>query len=343
MKMTMTKEQRAALLDRVDVLNKVKALMLLPGLCMITVNQAAEYFEETVGNIQKCYANHKDELNSNGVVSITPSGIKDQLIGKKVQLVGSKDGQLICIDDEYFEMPNRGCKFFPPRALLNLAMLLPKSRVAREVRYQLLNVVEKATPETRVEDIDNEQEMIVDIGKAFASGNIAAFAEAAQKYTGYLNRNLTAAQENAAKLEIEKVALNAANALLAENALIWEPRATLNALIRAIAAAAFDHKYSLAWDKFYRELKYRTGIHIASRAESKSGRLVLDGVREDEWPRLLKVAASLCYDYCVDVVYATNEETVAKYRLDIIETEFGVRRNRGTVTKKVTESVRKGA
>ena len=43
----MTKEQRAALLDRIDVLNKVKALMLLPEIYMVTVKQLADYFEET--------------------------------------------------------------------------------------------------------------------------------------------------------------------------------------------------------------------------------------------------------------------------------------------------------
>jgi hypothetical protein len=33
----------------------------------------------------------------------------------------------------------------------------------------------------------------------------------------------------------------------------------------------------------------------------------------------------------VDVVYATNKETVRAYNLDTVETEFGVRKNRGTV------------
>ena len=50
----MTREQRAALLDRIDVLNKVKALMLMPEIFMVTTKQLAEYFEETHGNIQKC-------------------------------------------------------------------------------------------------------------------------------------------------------------------------------------------------------------------------------------------------------------------------------------------------
>ena len=66
---------------------------------------------------------------------------------------------------------------------------------------------------------------------------------------------------------------------------------------------------------------------------SPSARRVFNSVKDDEWSKLLQVAASLCYDYCVDVVYATNEETVAEYHLDAIETEFGVRHNRGTVTR----------
>ena len=66
---------------------------------------------------------------------------------------------------------------------------------------------------------------------------------------------------------------------------------------------------------------------------------MLDSVRDEEWPKLLKVAASLCYDYCVDVIYATNKETVAEYHLDTIETQYGVRHNHGTVTRKMTDAV----
>ena len=41
MENNMTREQRYALLDRIEVLNKVKALLLLPGLTMVTIGQAA--------------------------------------------------------------------------------------------------------------------------------------------------------------------------------------------------------------------------------------------------------------------------------------------------------------
>ena len=78
----MTREQRAALLDRIDVLNKVKALMLLPEIFMVTVKQLAEYFEESEENIRKCYSTHKAELASNGAVNLSPSQLSERLTGK---------------------------------------------------------------------------------------------------------------------------------------------------------------------------------------------------------------------------------------------------------------------
>ena len=83
----MTREQRAALLDRIDVLNKVKALMLLPGLCMVTMKQAAAYFEVSLDCVQKCYSRNRAELNANGAVMLTPTQLLEQLNGQDVQLV----------------------------------------------------------------------------------------------------------------------------------------------------------------------------------------------------------------------------------------------------------------
>lgn len=196
--------------------------------------------------------------------------------------------------------------------------------------------MEHTEPEKRVSEIENEESMIIEIGKAFASGDLMKFAEATQKYSGYLSRNLTEARKAIDDLNVECSSLQEMNAMLAEKSLVWEPRRTLNALVRAIAAAVFDHRYSQAWDRFYRELKYRTGINLTSRSAAKGGR-VLDAVRDEEWPQLMKVIASLCYDYCIDVVHTTNEETVAEYNLDTIETEYGIRHNRGTTTRKVSD------
>ena len=337
MENNMTREQRYALLDRIEVLNKVKALLLLPGLAMVTIGQAAEYFEVTVEAIQSCYRRHRAELTENGAITLSPSQLQERLIGQDVQLAGSASTQLVCIgNDNYFEMPNRGCKFFTPRAMLNLAMLLKDSPIAREVRTQLLNIVDTVHPLDRINVIDDEQTLMLELGKAIASGNLQAVLEAQAKYNAFRNRHLEEAQEQIQTLQKEKASLNEANAMLAEKSMVWDRRRTLNALIREIAATVFDHKYGAAWDRFYRELKYQTGIHVVTRS-SRSGKPVLDTVKDEEWPKLLKVATSLCYDYAIDVVHATNEETVRAYDLDIVETEFGIRRNKGVVTRYAIE------
>ena len=81
MENNMTREQRYALLDRIEVLNKVKALLLLPGLAMVTIGQAAEYFEVTVEAIQSCYRRHRAELTENGAITLSPSQLQERLIG----------------------------------------------------------------------------------------------------------------------------------------------------------------------------------------------------------------------------------------------------------------------
>ena len=338
MRNDLSKELRASLVNRIDVLNKVKSLLLLPGLCMITINQVAAYFEVPVEAIQGCYRRHREELTSNGAVTLTPTMLREKLTGRDVQLAGSATSQLVCIDgEEYFEIPNRGCKFFPPRAVLNIAMLLKDSTVAQEIRNQLLNIVEETHPLDRIVSIENEQTLLLKLGEAIASGDLQAVLTAQAEYNAFKNQHLADVQNQIEALAKEKESLNEANAMLAERSLVWDKRRTLNALIREIAATAFDHKYAAAWDRFYRELKYQTGIHIGTRA-SRSGKPVLDTVKDDEWPKLLRVAASLCYDYAVDVVHATNEETVRAYDLDIVETQFGVRRNKGVVVKRFIEA-----
>ena len=48
--------------------------------------------------------------------------------------------------------------------------------------------------------------------------------------------------------------------MLAEKSMVWDRRQTLKALIHEIAATVFEHMYVAAWERFYRELKYQTGI-----------------------------------------------------------------------------------
>ena len=122
--------------------------------------------------------------------------------------------------------------------------------------------------------------------------------------------------------------LTASNHMLSEKAITWEPRRVANAIVRKIARAVYNGKYGLAWNEFYRELMYQTGISVGQRGAGKneSG---LDTIRDEEWPKVMKVIASLACHYCIDVVEVTNEKVVEVYSLDRVETENGIRYNTG--------------
>ena len=150
------KALREQVAGRVEVLDKVKELFLLPVLEMMTVQQMAEYYEVEEEVIQKCYQRNKTEIDSDGVIKRTSKSILG-LIGQDVQLVKNKGyAEIFLSDDVKLRVPHRGMKFFPKRAVLRVGMLLRDSEVAKEVRTQLLNTFEHATPEERVNEIDRE-------------------------------------------------------------------------------------------------------------------------------------------------------------------------------------------
>ena len=80
----------------------------------------------------------------------------------------------------------------------------------------------------------------------------------------------------------------------------------------------------------------QTGISVGMRGSMKN-ETGLDSIRDDEWPRVMRVVAAIAYRYCIDVVDATNEKVVEAYQLDRVETESGVRYNKGIVHTKAME------
>lgn len=64
------------------------------------------------------------------------------------------------------KLSTKGSNVFSKRAVLNVGMLLRDSKVAREVRTQLLNGFEKLTDEQKAEEINREDELLFAIIKA---------------------------------------------------------------------------------------------------------------------------------------------------------------------------------
>ena len=287
----MTREMRDSLAARTDVLEKVKHLLLLPGIEMMTSKQVAEYFEVDLSVVKMTYANNKDEIDGDGTVmcKLADFESKNFLPSKNgrrgTTLFRSEDGTVT------IEIPNRGVRCFSARAILRIAMLLRDSEVAKEVRTQLLNVVEKVEPERRVVEIDNELDLGRAIGDAYSKGDMNALLSACMSYNTYLNRHIDA--------------LESENDLLAQGIGKWGFSKILNAMIRAYGSYAMGGNFQMAWNTFFKELYSAYGIGLKLR--DPKGPTIISRLRPEEEPMALKVATAMCLRKNINLESVINE------------------------------------
>ncbi|WP_037730742.1 restriction endonuclease [Streptomyces roseochromogenus] len=117
-----SKTLRGSVLDRTEVLDRVKTLSLLPDEMHVTTAMVAAYFGVTVEAIRALVHDHRAELEGNGYRVLTGTELSDF---KQLSGIQSRTGSLA---------------LFPRRAVLNVAMLLRDSEVARQVRVYLLDM-----------------------------------------------------------------------------------------------------------------------------------------------------------------------------------------------------------
>ena len=106
-------------------LYKVKSLITLPD-GYVTMHMAADYFEVLYDTIKKCIQRNQEELLMNGLVILEGEPLREY---KNSAILGE------------FMSPNnikRKLILLNKRVLLNVAMLLRESLVARTIRYSLL-------------------------------------------------------------------------------------------------------------------------------------------------------------------------------------------------------------
>lgn len=114
---------RESVLDRVEALDKVKALVTLPDGLHVTTRMVAEYFAVGERAVNAIIHRHRQELESNGFCVLHGSDLREFLS---------------CNMQPSFST-GRGLAVYPRRAVLNVAMLLRDSDVARHVRTYLLD------------------------------------------------------------------------------------------------------------------------------------------------------------------------------------------------------------
>lgn len=282
---------RNELIARTEVLDKVKKLLLIPEMNCMTIRQVADYYEVDVDTINRCCQRNRTEIEGDGVVSKTPKIFKEILNRTtcSVKNFEQQNGKLVIqIDDNTrLEIPNRGIKCFSKRAILRIGMLLRDSKIAQEVRTQLLNIVEHTAeekPELLTQDIDDEEKLQAAIGKAFATGDIMEFATAAQAYTAFQRRHIDR--------------IETSNKLLTAEVLHISDRKMFNRVMRKFAST-LHISFGVAFSMLYKQLSYRYGIDLKKRGDRKTP--YIQYIKDDEWDKVQKVIVAILEKYGINV------------------------------------------
>ena len=259
-----------------EVLEKVKKLLLIPELEVMTTEQVADYYEVDYDAVKKIYQRNTDELESDGMHI---EKMETFLKGQNVSFQKERNKAILTYDNGItFSVTNRGLKVFPRRAILRVGMLLRDSVIAKEVRTQLLNIEEKSSDEVKIQDINEEQSLMLAVGMAVASGDANAVAVATTNLIAFKNSH------------IEK--LKNDNKALAEGILEWKDRNKLNAGIRKLAAVTGIH-FSKMWNELYKNLQYKYGICLKQRG----GTPYVQWIKESEWDDVMKTFCAMCEAY----------------------------------------------
>ncbi|WP_433364298.1 hypothetical protein [Streptosporangium sp. CA-115845] len=131
---------RAEHAGRVDVLDKVKALSLLPDNVHATTEMVATYYEVSPEAIDQIVKRNRPELESNGY-----------------RVLSRTEFEGVAGDTLKLSPQARRVAVFNRRAILNVGQILTGSKPAKDVRAYLLNLEEVATHEQRSEAIDRVQ------------------------------------------------------------------------------------------------------------------------------------------------------------------------------------------
>lgn len=296
------KDLRDQAIDRVEVLDKVKELFLIPKMELMTTNQVADYYEVGLNIIKMCYQRNKAEIDEDGTVVKTSKDF-NALVGEKSHDVtfdaltceseavsAGKGGMIYKFSNGVLlKVPNRGIRCFSKRAVLRIGMLLRDSDVAKEVRTQLLNVFEKTSDEQKAADIEEEQDLYLKYAKAAIEGDKDDLLFAAQEVFNFKNRHIKMLQEKNDELRQD-------NQMLAVQILEWSERSKISKAVRVIAGLR-KVPFGYVWRDLYQELLYKHHIGLTMRGKKP----FIQHVREEEWPMVQQSLAAICEDHGISI------------------------------------------
>lgn len=282
------KEERDKLLDKVDVLDKVKELLLLGNSGFATTQQVADYFEVDTSVIKMCVSRHREELVSNGLVDLSSKETKDML---------GSNGVLLANHRGYFtangvKMSNRNNTLFTKRTILNVGMLLTGSEVAKELRRRLLDISQdvlegkEVTKESIIDEMEELKQVQMEIVQAMMDGDLERESLSKSKLIGMQNKRIV-------KLENEK------EQIITHALTISDSRKVLSIIIRNIVSV-LRQPYGKVWNDFYKHLNYKLGINIKARLRNKNVKPI-DTLSEEEMFKAEHIAKCWATELGIDL------------------------------------------
>lgn len=255
------KNLRDSNIDRTEVLDKVKSVLLLPSFEVATLQMVSDFYEAPLETIKKLVARYRNELNEDGIYMLTRNKVK------KVSNLPIRESQrsieMDVSPDYSITIQNRGVLVLPKRAILRVGMLLRDSQIAREVRTQILNVLDATPDSLKTQAIDEEQSLLMEITKAMMNGDAVAASKATADMVAYKNRHIAAIEASNKQIEAE-------NSVLQRNLMVRTPRKAIRELV-TLYCKAVKADIQRTWQVIYNELNYNHGINVKSR-KTKSGK-----------------------------------------------------------------------
>lgn len=136
--LTESRSLREQYADRTDVLDKVKALALLPDGTHADIPAVARYFEVTEDAIGSMIRRNRDELSDNGLLVLR----------------GAEYREFATVNLTVANPQARSITLFTRRAVLNAGQLLTESPIAKAIRTYLLDVEELVSSDIRNAAVD---------------------------------------------------------------------------------------------------------------------------------------------------------------------------------------------
>ena len=275
--------------DNIHKLELVKEILTISKTDIVTVKMCAEYFEVNERRIRQVVDEIKEELEENGLKVYSKAEFLKEI---NVPLRNNQqlNGKSILTFEDGTELifPNRGLILMTKRTVLNIGMLLKNSKVAKELRRRILDIVHDAEDTEIVNNVINEirteQEISQDMLQAIMSGDLVKESLLKTELLNLKNKRIE---------HLEGIVTNSLT--------ITESKSIINKCIRTIASTKYNNNFGTTWNEFYKLVNYKLNINVKNRNGKGLSKFSDDEIKEMEI-----IAKSWCSELGVDINLKLN-------------------------------------